>query len=444
MKSTLAFILNILLAVSIFAQTDWIKHENNPVLDVGIAGSFDESISFHSVIFDEGIYKMWYTGVKAPELSDDTLELSSNYKTSHITMQNANILGDLTSGSFGYATSPDGLNWTKHEFNPIASNTNVETLDIRALPYVLKHGDMYKMWYVGSPFDGLTAHIGHATSIDGISWKTHSSSPVVTKSGLEKWDATYISIGTVIIENDNTYHLWYSGARDATHSSIGYAFSSDGINWVKHPNNPVVSVGASRSWDSRTLEAPEVIYDGTIYHMFYEGSNGEAFQFGYATSPDGITWTKYGQNPILEKGPVGSWDGLHINHGRVMLEDGTFKLLYVATDALGIQRIGYATSPLVTSVSTHNAAPRSFALAQSFPNPFNPSTTIHFTLSQPAHVALKIFNVAGQEVATLVDSRMSAGEFETVWNAGNMPSGVYVYQLSVGGFVESKKMILLK
>ena len=88
--------------------------------------------------------------------------------------------------------------------------------------------------------------------------------------------------------------------------------------------------------------------------------------------------------------------------------------------------------------------PTTFSLAQNFPNPFNPTTTIQFSLPQAGDVTLKIYNVLGEEVKTLVNEFKGIGNHSVQFNANNLASGMYLYRLQAGGFVETKKMILLK
>ncbi len=88
--------------------------------------------------------------------------------------------------------------------------------------------------------------------------------------------------------------------------------------------------------------------------------------------------------------------------------------------------------------------PREFALRQNYPNPFNPSTTIKYDLSVDSRVTLKVFNILGQEVVTLVSEDQKAGYRSVEWNASNMASGVYFYRLQAGDFVASRKLLLLK
>jgi hypothetical protein len=91
-----------------------------------------------------------------------------------------------------------------------------------------------------------------------------------------------------------------------------------------------------------------------------------------------------------------------------------------------------------------NLLPATPTLVGNYPNPFNPSTTIYYTLPTPGHVRLDIINIVGQIVATIVDRNEAAGSNQVVWNADNRPSGVYFYRMTVNGVVDTKKMLLLK
>ena len=88
--------------------------------------------------------------------------------------------------------------------------------------------------------------------------------------------------------------------------------------------------------------------------------------------------------------------------------------------------------------------PASFELKQNYPNPFNPSTTIEYSIPKVANVTLKIFDVLGKEVATLVNESKSAGTYIINWNASNYSSGLYFYRINAGSFTETKKMFLVK
>jgi hypothetical protein len=88
--------------------------------------------------------------------------------------------------------------------------------------------------------------------------------------------------------------------------------------------------------------------------------------------------------------------------------------------------------------------PAKFALSQNYPNPFNPSTKISFSITEPGLVTLKVFNLLGQEIATLVNEQLTTNTYEVDFNAGNLPSGVYLYRVTTGNSSITKKMMLLK
>ena len=88
--------------------------------------------------------------------------------------------------------------------------------------------------------------------------------------------------------------------------------------------------------------------------------------------------------------------------------------------------------------------PENFNLAQNYPNPFNPTTTINYSIPNSSFVKLVVYNSIGQEIATLVNETIAAGNHNVEFDASNLPSGIYFYKLQAGAFVETKKMILLK
>ena len=101
-------------------------------------------------------------------------------------------------------------------------------------------------------------------------------------------------------------------------------------------------------------------------------------------------------------------------------------------------------SPITDIEEEANELPTEYLLSQNYPNPFNSTSIIKFSIPKSSQVSLKIFNVLGSEIETLVDGEKSVGTYELNWNAAKLPSGVYFYRLQAGDFVQTKKMILLK
>jgi hypothetical protein len=88
--------------------------------------------------------------------------------------------------------------------------------------------------------------------------------------------------------------------------------------------------------------------------------------------------------------------------------------------------------------------PDAYELAQNYPNPFNPTTTIKYSITKQSHVSLKVYNILGHEVNTLVNNQQSAGSYTFKFDGSNLSSGVYFYQIHTQEFVETKRMLLVK
>ncbi len=132
--------------------------------------------------------------------------------------------------------------------------------------------------------------------------------------------------------------------------------------------------------------------------------------------------------------------GIHWKTGSNLLYAATTKNIYeISSDGM----ILIKSLPLKIEQTAGNF-PQRIQLFQNYPNPFNPSTTIEFSLPKSSEVILKIFNILGEEVAELVSDRLSAGSYSYDWNASNMTSGVYLYRLEAGNYIETKKMILMR
>ena len=95
-------------------------------------------------------------------------------------------------------------------------------------------------------------------------------------------------------------------------------------------------------------------------------------------------------------------------------------------------------------IGKNEKRPLSFLLNQNYPNPFNPSTTINYRIAKAGKIVLKIYDLLGKEVNTLVDENKPSGSYSVAFNASNLPSGIYIYALRSDGFASNNKMILLK
>ena len=99
---------------------------------------------------------------------------------------------------------------------------------------------------------------------------------------------------------------------------------------------------------------------------------------------------------------------------------------------------------LTTNIEDQLSIPTEYKLEQNYPNPFNPSTTIKFSLPENSMVTLKVYNIVGEEVATLINEERDSGWYEQSFDASKLASGIYIYRLSASSKVFSKKMMLVK
>jgi uncharacterized protein (DUF362 family) len=147
-----------------------------------------------------------------------------------------------------------------------------------------------------------------------------------------------------------------------------------------------------------------------------------------------------GLDPEAEKIPLPNPDdGECDNHLYLMNQLG------IGTNKMSEIEVVGDGADLITSVKPYEVIiPSEIMLLQNYPNPFNPSTIIRFYLPSPEYVIVKIFNITGEEIETLMQGEVQAGQHEIYWSANHLASGVYVYSLQAGKFRESKKMILRK
>ena len=241
-------------AISTDGKT-WEKYEDNPVIETGGQGSWDElHLQMGHVIFEENIFKMWYDG----HGSDGW--------------------------AIGLATSPDGIHWTKDILNnPVLTTGEPGSWDDWAVwgPHIIHEDTTYKMWYSGiedrSDIGFFFRRIGYSESPDGIDWTKHPKQ-VLEQGDFISW--SYDLETPMVIFDGVNYNMWYSSIYSASTCcyQVDYAVSPDGIHWTKDSlNNPALESGESGSWHTSTWH-PYVIKNDNLYRMWFSGSGG----FGYA------------------------------------------------------------------------------------------------------------------------------------------------------------------
>lgn len=276
-----------------------------------------------------------------------------------------------------YAESLDGIVWTllrdqqgleQHVITPTQGSWDAKLETVT----VLKHGGQYSAWYLAYPgpdvanpdqvlqSSGRRKVLGHATSTDGIRWTKYPKPVVVPEAD---WEQPYTKVVVVTTDSDGslppgTYQVWDGGLQEPSvvwdpitgqlrlwyeantmallpgsaqrqwMQWIGTATSTDGINWSKHPGNPVFrpSTASTDAWDSGTVGHTNVTRDPVTgeFNLFYV-SGGYAVSIGHARSSDGVNWERNPQNPVVRSTLLG--DNVLIQQIRQAQQQGTLQNL---------------------------------------------------------------------------------------------------------------------
>jgi uncharacterized repeat protein (TIGR01451 family) len=350
---TLALVLMLIVSLPVIAQGpgDWTEYTGNPIFGQGVDNG--PKAYYPSVLYDpdefsgHGVaakYKMWY-GTSSSQTALATSDDGINWTDQGVVMTDgyhatveyypggftgANTGGTPSSdtmyyrmwywdygttydvSAIGYTESPDGVNWYNHQscqngtvpivtggsadwnkgsygpcdvlYNPSASNTGTDWT--------------FTMYYDGT--SGGDESIGLGFSSDGITWTGYDADsdgeadPVFEGTGNDgNWDKEYVSRATIIKNADDDYEMWYSGGVGAMNHGIGYATSSDGINWTRESNNPIFHKADGVSWRAERTYCPMVIYQGGIWKMWFSGEDASSnYAIGYATSTVDLELTK--------------------------------------------------------------------------------------------------------------------------------------------------------
>jgi hypothetical protein len=264
--------------------------------------------------------------------------------------------GSSGTGGAGGNTLPSGA-LTRYSGNPLLLN-GPETYDYwktgpRA---ILKEGPTtYRMWYEAVGSDGFT-RAAYATSTDGMTWTKQG----VVMSPDQTWEAQEVSPNSILLEN-GVYKLWYhgggyagSGGQRLGNGQIGYATSADGLTWTKYSGNPVVRIGGAGTIDEQQCAEPRVYVVGGNYRMYYTAQSvTNAKSLAMATSTDGMTWTKFASNPLLPAARWGGWGGAFIFDGSRWnlwhaTMDDTSGLVYMHSDDGITNWIDGPSNPVLT------------------------------------------------------------------------------------------------
>ena len=222
------------------------------VLAPNKASGWENDINRPVVIEKDGVYQMWYTG----------------QANGH--------------SAIGYATSSDGITWKRMSDQPVLSPDSPWEKVAVMCPDVIwdKKAKLYKMWYSGGEQYEPDA-IGYATSPDGVHWNKHENNPIFKADPSIEWEQSKVT-ACQVVKDDGWYLMFYIGFRDMDHAQIGVARSKDGIaDWQRLAANPIISPGEDQ-WDADACYKPYAIFDGAKWVLWYNGRRGGREQIGAA------------------------------------------------------------------------------------------------------------------------------------------------------------------
>ena len=233
-----------------------------------------------------------------------------------------------------YATSPDGIHWLKHGV----------IMDVGVPPYnwdsvggqsVLKIQSVYHMWFSAGYWSGgpfvFWAQIYHAVSMDGLSWNVTG----VALPPNQFWDRGMTNAPWVVRDSAGVFWLFHSGW-DGSNTRVGVATSGDGISFTPYAGNPILDLGPSGSWDESDVNTPAVI-PGATWLLYYAGTNRQVGALGTATSSDGFHWSKSQGNPVLGPDPAPAFDSSGLVYPDWLADPSGSRLYYAGGDGRTLQ-----------------------------------------------------------------------------------------------------------
>ncbi len=255
----------------------------------GLAKPHHAQVVYDSAGFggSDVFYKMWYWN------TDDIYNVNAlHYAESANGVTWSNVLSITQDGGKPIVTGV-GSDWNYGTYGPITVLYNASgsaTLDDATL-----WNNRYVMYYDGTT--GAFEQVGLGYSADGKHWKRYGDDPVLPSGsdwqgtwGLgTPWDSSYATFGTVLRTPDGKYHFWYSGGANSTDHGIGYATSSDGVSWSRSVANPVFHKSDGPAWRSSRTYTPRVLYSPTCFEGHGSPAQYKMWFTGKQSSPSNYT-----------------------------------------------------------------------------------------------------------------------------------------------------------
>lgn len=238
-------------SIALTTSADGIHWSDPQIVLPPTSTGWEDDVNRPAVVKDHGGYHMWYTGQFGGQ------------------------------SSIGYASSIDGVHWTRRGKAVLTAEQPWEKVAVMcpSVEWDGRHHE-YRMWYSGGDQYEPDA-IGYAVSPDGIVWTKHDG-PIFSADPASHWES-YKVTACQVLPRKGWFYMFYIGFRDIDHAQIGLARSKDGISgWERLPANPIVSPTPG-GWDADACYKPWALYDGRQWLLWYNGRVGSVEQIGLVT-----------------------------------------------------------------------------------------------------------------------------------------------------------------
>jgi len=342
----------------------------------------------------------------------------------------------MIDSEIGYVIGRNGIIFkTTNGGNDWLSQNSGTNYDLTSIDFLTERNG----WVVGTTLDNYTGILLKTTN-GGETWGkvdvngAAGPTDVCFIDSLHGWVAAgYNSINDLgrIFKTIDAGETWteLTGGSSINFRHILFVDSTKGFSFgYKSPYAEIYSTtDGGKSWGTKKFE-----YTTFSRVKFIDKKNGwliGPFGIIYGTTDGGSSWER--QHTYTSRNLNGI-DFIDANNGWAV---GWYGAILHTTDG-GIT--------FVDNKEKTNGVPANFSLYQNYPNPFNPSTTFKYEIPEESFVKIIIYDILGREIVTLVNEFKAAGKYSVTFNAGNLASGVYIYQLGARGFVINKKLVLMK
>jgi photosystem II stability/assembly factor-like uncharacterized protein len=358
---------------------------------------------------------------------------------------------DSFNGGRMFLTSDEGINWTQIS----SADSNIDILSIVMLNSKILAGtwngfylstDGGTTWNAATPtgipadiaiwsivmidttlFAGTTGNI-YKSLDNGNTWtEVNSAIPVEARI------TSFVSSRDGIIAGSASSGIFKTTNGGASWTEINSGLTNKYISQLSVIDTKLLAItldgvfesdNDGMSWAAATAGLENINCFIVVNDQLLAGTEDNGI---YLSSDGGVIWTS------LNSGIPGNtrvWSLTVSSYG-----------IFAGTDK-GVWRL--PLSEIITEVKNITALPKNFTLEQNYPNPFNPRTKINYTIPTRSYIVIKVYDILGNEIETLVNEEKPAGIYEATWNSTNLPSGIYLYKMQAGYYIVTKKMVLMK